>query len=74
MIELNNNLKISIVIVLLSSYILYDKKPRIMFNDDGSFKQFGLKSNETIYHFVIIITIIGLTTYYGLLLKEGKYV
>ena len=49
-------------------------KPLCMFKGDGEFKNFGLKQDETPFSFMIVITIIGFTTYYGLLLKGGKYV
>jgi len=74
MIQLNDNLKLAIIVMLLTSYILYDKKPDIMFHDDGKFKNFGLKRDETICHYLLIITLVGFTTYYYLLIKEGKYV
>jgi len=74
MIELNDNLKISIVVVLVSSYLIYEQKPAYFFKDDGEFKTFGLKSDETPFPFFMVITVLGFTTYYGLLLKEGKYV
>ncbi len=74
MIQLNDNLKLAIIVMLLTSYILYDKKPDIMFHDDGKFKDFGLKRDETICHYLLIITLVGFTTYYYLLIKEGKYV
>jgi len=74
MIQLNDNLKLAIIVMLLTSYILYDKKPDIMFHDDGKFKNFGLKKDETICHYLLIITLVGFTTYYYLLIKEGKYV
>ena len=74
MIQLNDNLKLAIIVMLLTSYILYDKKPDIMFHNDGKFKNFGLKRDETICHYLLIITLVGFTTYYYLLIKEGKYV
>tara|TARA_Y100000389_G_scaffold158617_1_gene160097 strand:- start:43 stop:267 length:225 start_codon:yes stop_codon:yes gene_type:complete len=74
MIELNDNLKISIVVLLISSYLIYDQKPECMFNDKGEFKAFGLKLDETPFPFFMVISVIGFTTYYGLLLKEGKYI
>jgi len=74
MIELNDNLKISIVVLLVSSYLIYDQKPECMFNGNGEFKAFGLKHDETPFPFFMVISVIGFTTYYGLLLKEGKYV
>jgi|TARA_B100000212_G_C27016855_1_gene381466 hypothetical protein len=74
MLQLNDNLKIAILFMLVSAYILYDQKPDIMFHEDGRFKNFGLKKDETICHYIIIITLIGFTTYYYLLIKGGKYV
>jgi len=74
MIQLNDNLKISIVVVLVSSYLIYDQKPECFFKQTGEFKAFGLKSNETPFPFFMVISVIGFTTYYGLILKGGKYV
>ena len=74
MIQLNDNLKISIIVVLITSYLIYYRKPSCMFKDNGEFKSFGLQSDETPFPLFMITTVIGFTTYYGLLLKEGKYV
>ena len=74
MIQLNDNLKMTIVVILISSYFLYDQKRPCMFKDNGEFKGFGLNQDETPFPFFMVITVIGFTTYYGLLLKEGKYV
>ena len=74
MIQLNDNLKISIVVVLVASYLIYDLKPECMFKSNGEFKNFGLNNDETPFPFFIIITIIGFTSYYGLILREGRYV
>ena len=74
MIKLNDKLKLSIVVILITSYILYNQKPDIMFHKDGTFKNFGLHRDETIFHYLLVITIIGFTTYYYLLIREGKYI
>jgi len=74
MILLNDNLKISIVVVLVSGYLIYNQKPSYIFKPNGEFKGFGLKQDETPFPFFMIITLIGFITYYGLILKEGKYV
>jgi hypothetical protein len=74
MIQLNDNLKISFLGILLASYVIYDQKPDIMFTKTGEFKQFGLQKDQTPFPFFIVISVIGFTLYYGLLLKEGKYV
>ena len=74
MIQLTDNLKISIIVVLLTSYLMYHQKPSCMFRDNGEFKSFGLQSDETPFPFFMITTVIGFTTYYGLILREGKYI
>ena len=74
MIQLNDNLKISIIVVLVSSYLIYDQKPECFFKPTGEFKAFGLKQDETPFPFFMVLMIVGFTSYYGLLLKEGKYV
>jgi len=74
MIELNDNLKISIVVLLVSSYLIYEQKPECFFTSNGEFKGFGLKHDETPFPFFMVITVVGFTTYYALILKDGKYV
>jgi hypothetical protein len=72
--NINNQMKLAIVIMLAAGYAIYETKPTYFFKDSGEFKQFGLKSDETPFPFFMIVTLIGFTSYYGLLLKEGKYV
>ena len=74
MIEVNDKLKIALVVILVSSYLIYQRKPECFFKESGEFKAFGLNQGETPFPFFMVITVIGFTTYYGLLLKEGKYV
>ena len=74
MIHLNDTLKMALLTMVIASYILYDQKPIFMFHKDGRFKNFGLQKDETICHYLLIITLIGFTTYYYLLIKGGKYV
>ena len=45
-----------------------------MFKPCGSFRTFGLNEGETITPFWLVTTLVGLTSYYLLLLQEGKYV
>jgi hypothetical protein len=74
MIELTTNIKLSILIILISSYLIYEQKSSYMFTTTGEFKSFGLKRDETPFPFFMVITVIGFTSYYGLLLKGGKYI
>tara|TARA_B100000035_G_C20736892_1_gene438030 strand:+ start:333 stop:632 length:300 start_codon:yes stop_codon:yes gene_type:complete len=74
MIQLNKQLKISIVIVIAVGYILYDQKPTGLFTTEGKFKDFGLSQDQTPFPFFLVLFVVGFISYYGLLLKEGKYV
>jgi ABC-type multidrug transport system permease subunit len=74
MIQLTDNLKLSILILLGTSYVLYQQKPEFMFHEDGSFKSFGLQPNQTPFPFYIVISVVAFTVYYGLLLREGNYI
>ena len=64
----------SVFIYLLSCYILFTVKHPRMFHDNGDFKTFGLNENQTMYPFWLITTIIGIVTYYLLLINKGNYV
>ena len=74
MFELSNTLIKTIGIYLLVCYGLYQIKHPRMFNENGEFKKFGLNENETITPFWLITTLVGLSSYYLLLIQDGKYV
>lgn len=74
LININDQLKISVIVILVGGYFLYEQKPSYFFKENGEFKQFGLKKDETPFPFFMILMILGFLTYYCLLLKEGKYV
>ena len=72
--NINDQLKISIILVLVSGYLIYDNKPTYFFKENGEFKQFGLNSDETPFPFFMVLTVIGFLSYYGQILYGGKYV
>ena len=74
MISFDDNLKITIVVLLFVSYFLYEQKHEIMLDKQGKFKPFGLSREQTIFPFHIAIIVISFFVYYGLLLRNGKYV
>lgn len=73
MLELSDVLTKSIGIYLLACFGLYRIKHPKMFKPNGEFRQFGLKKEETTTPFWLVTTLIGLSTYYLLLVQEGKY-
>jgi len=63
----------SVMIYLISCYLLFSiKHPRI-FHENGDFKTFGLQEDQTIYPFWLLTTIIGLVSYYLILVSKGEY-
>ena len=72
--NINDQLKISIILVLVSGYLIYDNKPSYFFKENGEFKHFGLNSDETPFPFFMVLTVIGFLSYYGQILYGGNYV
>ena len=54
MIQLNQQLKISILVVIGIGYVLYDQKPSWLFTPEGRFKEFGLQQDQTPFPFFIV--------------------
>ena len=73
MFELSDILIKSIGIYLLACFGLYRIKHPKMFKPNGEFRQFGLNKDETTTPFWLVTTLIGLSTYYLLLVRGGKY-
>ncbi len=74
LINVNDQLKIAVLVILVGAYFIYEKKPSLFFKENGEFKAFGLKNDETPFPFFMALMVAGFLTYYCLLLKEGKYV
>jgi len=74
MISFDDNLKITLLVFLISCYIIYERKPDFMFKPNGEFKAFGLRKDQTTFPFHIAVILIAFGTYYGLLLKKGNFV
>jgi hypothetical protein len=70
----NDNLKISLLVLLFSSFVLYQMKSPCMFFPNGEFKPFGLKSDQTITPFWLVNSLIGVSCYYILIVKGGKFI
>ena len=70
MFEFDEILFTALMIYLVSCYILYTLKHPKMFDKDGNFKSFGLHKDETVFPFWLVTTIIGLFSYYLLVLKD----
>ena len=73
MFEYDEILLTTIIIYLGTCYFLYNLKHPKMFDEKGNFKCFGLNKNETIFPFWLVTTIIGLFTYYILIIRKEYY-
>ena len=74
MFNFNEILVKSIFIYFISCFGLYKIKHPIMFHDNGEFKSFGLDTDETRTPFWLVTTLVGLSTYYLLLVQQGNFV
>ena len=69
MLNLDSNLVTSIIIYLSSCYALYNYKHNKMFDERGNFRSFGLSKDETVFPYWLVTTLIGLSSYYFLIIK-----
>ena len=71
MFEFDSNLVYAIGIYLASCYGLYSLKHESMFDNEGNFKTFGLHKNETVFPFWLVTTVIGLFSYYMMIVRKN---
>ena len=57
--------------VLLFCYVLYSYKHEKMFTESGDFKTFGLHKDETVFPYWLVTTLIGLSGYYLLVMRNN---
>ena len=63
----------SIMIYLISCYLLFSIKHPKMFHENGDFKTFGLQEDQTIFPFWLVSTMIGIFSYYLILVSKGDF-
>jgi len=71
----HNILLSSIIIFLILFYFLYYTKPKFLFNDDDSLKEFGIGyKNKTVFPLWIFSIVIGILSYLIILfyVKESR--
>lgn len=73
MFDFDENLIIALIIYLGSCFFFYRLKHEKMFNDEGKFKCFGLNKDETTFPFWLVTTMIGLFSYYLLVIRKTDY-
>jgi hypothetical protein len=74
MFELNKPLSYSLLILVGSAYLLYQYKHPRMFDEEGSFRPFGLQDYETLTPFWLVITLLSLATYNFVVTRDINFV
>jgi hypothetical protein len=73
-IDIDRNVFITIVFIVLFSIILYVKKPQVMFDANGDFKQYGTGEDQTLYPIWLVVMISSIVLYVFLITKSNKFV
>ena len=73
-IDIDRNVFITIVFIVLFSVVLYVKKPDVMFDSNGDFKQFGSGEDQTLYPIWLVVMISSIVLYVLLITKSNKFV
>jgi hypothetical protein len=73
-VDIDKNVFITIVFIILLSCLLYVKKPDLMFDSSGDFKQFGSGSDQTLYPIWLVVMISSIILYVFLITKSNKFV
>ena len=70
----DDNIKLAIILFGIFSFGLYYLKPSVAFNEDGTFKQFGVNKEQTIYPFWLITLIVGILIYLIIVIRKDEYI
>ena len=73
-IDIDRNVLITIVFIVLFSVVLYVKKPDVMFDSNGDFKQFGSGPGQPLYPIWLVVMISSIILYVFLVTKSNKFV
>ena len=70
----DNKLRLSILAILIAGCIAHEMKLPCFYDEYGSFKEFGVKNDQTILPLWLALAIIGLFVYNYQIYTDGKYV
>jgi hypothetical protein len=74
MFEIDNNLQFIILIFLIVVVVLFHKKPKYMFNENGKPKEFGNGKDKTITPVWLVSLSIALIAYVHFIIKKDDFV
>lgn len=61
---LTSRIVYSVILYTLIMILIYVSKPKLMFNENGSIKSYGIKKNETIYSLGVVSVILSVISFY----------
>ena len=74
MVDFDSNLVLAILIYLGSCFVLYNYKHENIFDESGNFKSFGLSKDETVFPYWLVTSMIGISSYYFLVIRKQDYI
>ena len=74
MVDFDSNLVLAILIYFGSCYVLYNYKHDKIFDESGNFKSFGLSKDETVFPYWLVTSMIGISSYYFLVIRKQDYI
>ena len=61
---LSSRIIYSILLYVLIMSLIYVVKPKIIFNDNGSIKSYGIQKNQTMYSLGVVSVILAIVSFY----------
>ena len=74
MFDIDRNLQIVIVVFICILVLIYKKKQKMMFHEDGKVKEFGSGPNKTITPVWVVSLSVCLLIYIQFTVREGDFV
>jgi hypothetical protein len=74
MFEIDNNLQKVILIYTIVSFLTYRLKPKLFFNDNGEFIDFGIGPDKTIVPYWLFTLVVGLVCYLVVCITTDDFV
>ncbi len=68
------NVKLTLIVYIISYLGLYYIKPKYMFNEDNSLKSYGTGDKNTLCPIWLVTTIISISFYMFLIISKGEYI
>ena len=61
---LSSRILYAILLYILLMTLIYTVKPKLIFNNDGTIKNYGVKNKDTIYSLGVISVVLAIVSFY----------